>query len=110
MMFRQYTFSPRSACELRDCLAIQIFMTFCMEAHNSMPQQQHPFAPRQDPSQLPDPNNRPLIVDGSLWLHAPKALLWLVTEASVIALSCYDHYIGTLPLNSMFWCSMDSLL
>ena len=76
------------------CFAVQIFMTFCMEANNSMPQPQHPFAPQLDPFQLPDPNNRPLVVDGSLWLHAPKALLWLVTEATVIALSCYDHYVG----------------
>lgn len=76
-------------------------MTFCMEAHNSMPQQQHPFAPQQDPGQLPDPNNRPLIIDGPLWLHAPKALLWLVTEATVIALSCYDHYVGKPSLTPL---------
>ena len=70
-----------------------------------MPQQQHPFAPQQDPGQLPDPNNRPLIVDGSLWLHAPKALLWLLTEATVIALSCYDHYVGKPSLIQLPLCS-----
>ncbi len=42
-------------------------------------------------AQASDP---PLMVDGSLWLHAPKALLWLACEASVIALSCYDYYVS----------------
>lgn len=64
-----------------------------------MPQQQHPFAPFKDSSGLPDPNNRPLIVDGPPWLHAPKALLWLVTEASVIALACYDHFVGEINIH-----------
>ncbi|DBA98954.1 TPA: hypothetical protein ACH3X1_014695 [Trebouxia sp. C0004] len=70
-----------------------IFMTFCISAHNSMPQEQHPLAFCKNSPKLADPNNRPLIVDGSLWLHAPKAFLWLLTEATIIALSCYDHYI-----------------
>ena len=61
-----------------------------------MPQQQHPFAPRKNSAEVADPNNRPLVVDGSPWLHAPKALLWLLTEATLIALSCYDHYVSKL--------------
>ncbi|KAL3142108.1 hypothetical protein ABBQ32_004726 [Trebouxia sp. C0010 RCD-2024] len=71
-----------------------IFMTFCVQAQNSLPQQKHPFGLFKDPLGLPDRNNRPLVVDGPIWLHTPKALLWLVTEASVIALSCYDHFVA----------------
>ncbi len=79
---------------------MQIFMTFCISAHNSMPQEQQKLAAGRDVPKLADPNNRPLVVDGSLWLHAPKAFLWLLTEATIIALSCYDHYVSELP-----WCS-----
>ena len=42
-------------------------------------------------------SDTPLMVDGSIWLHAPKFLLWVLIEANVIAVTFYLHF------HSKYW-------
>ena len=37
-------------------------------------------------------SERLLVVDGSMWQHLPKFLLWLAMEATQIVLCCYQYY------------------
>lgn len=114
----------RSCCDalyIRICLLIhtlQIFLTFLIQASNTMPQTHSRwlkfFKCKSDPSEQSQGSLQAsqgllkgthqsckgyaqssellLIVDGSMWQHLPKFLLWLAMEATQIVLCCYQYY------------------
>lgn len=127
--------------------ALQIILTFLIQASNTMPQTNSRwlefFTRKSDTSEQSQGSQKGsqgllkgthqsckgyaqssellLVVDGPLWQHLPKFLLWLAMESTQIVLCSYQYYhckLGTLASSTQspavqleyYYCELDTLV